>query len=354
MRQNKRWTSLPRLAVTSSLLLLLSGCRSDSPSPPPSKTETPPAQTPPAQRQLVWGGPKNISMLAIIAERQGYFREVGLNVRPNYVQTGKIATDALVSGDLDFGIIVETNIAFIQFQQGANLSVVSSVMEKFDDAIVARSDQGVTEPKDLEGKRLAIVQGTTSHRFADLFIERHRLNRDRIEFVNLTPPAIQAGLLSGNLPAGSVWEPFRYNIEQALPGKVVQFKNDSIYRAYALLAVRKDFAAQEGNQIRAFIQALIRAEQFVREHKTEAVGILSQELAIPASTLNAVWNEYILTVRLDAALLQVLADEGAWISRSQQGFEGRPVPRYDNVLDPQFLRAVQADRLVGFVPPQTR
>jgi ABC-type nitrate/sulfonate/bicarbonate transport system substrate-binding protein len=82
-----------------------------------------------SSRALVWGGPKNISMLPIIAEKKGFFKEEGLEVRPNYVQTGKIAMDAVVSGDLDFGIIVETNIAFVKFQEGADIKVVASIAE---------------------------------------------------------------------------------------------------------------------------------------------------------------------------------------------------------------------------------
>jgi ABC-type nitrate/sulfonate/bicarbonate transport system substrate-binding protein len=46
-------------------------------------------------------------MLPIVAQQKGFFQAEGLDVQPNYLQTGKVAMDAVVSGDLNFGVIVE-------------------------------------------------------------------------------------------------------------------------------------------------------------------------------------------------------------------------------------------------------
>ena len=301
-------------------------------------------------KPLVWGGPKNISMIPIIAAKKGFFKESGLDIRTNNVQTGKIAMDAVVSGDLDFGIIVDTNIAFVEFQEGADIRVIASIAEKYDDAIVARRDQGITMPADLEGKTLGVLFGTTSHRFADLFIEFYGLNRDRIEFVNLAPPGIQAAVISGQIAAGSVWQPFRYNVEHQLGDRAVQFNDKQIYTAYSLVAVRKEFAKNNGDKIRAFLAALIKAEQFIREHRLEAINILAKELKLDKAVLTAIWDEYDLSVKADAALLRVFADEGKWIQRTQKGFEDKPVPSYQDVLDSRFLGAIDRSRVIVSEP----
>jgi ABC-type nitrate/sulfonate/bicarbonate transport system substrate-binding protein len=298
-----------------------------------------------AMRPVVWGGPKNISMLPILAEQQGFFKAEGLDARPNYVQTGKIAMDAVVSRDLQLGVIVDVNIGFVKFQDGANVAVVAGVMDKFDDAIVARKDMGIEKPQDLEGKELAILPGTTSHRFADLFIDFYKLDRSRIKILNLAPPAIQASLLSRQIPAGSVWQPFRYNVQQQLGDKAVQMNDRRIYRSRCLLAVRTDFAGDYRAEIRAFLRALIKAEGFARNNRETAIGILARELSMEPTILAAVWDEYILGVTLDPALPQVFSDTGAWVVRSQKGFEGRQVPSYADVVDPSFLKEVAPQRL---------
>ena len=172
-----------------------------------------------------------------------------------------------------------------------------------------------------------------------------RFDRNRIELVNLAPPAIQAAVLNGDLPAGSVWQPFRYNLQQNLGDKVVQFNNDKIYTAYALLTVRREFAERNPEAIQAFLKALLQAERFVRENRSEAISILAGELNIDPKVLDAIWGEYDLAVGFDSALKPVFVEEGGWVRRSQKGFADKPVPSYDDVLDPSFLRAVDGSRV---------
>lgn len=269
-----------------------------------------------------------------------------MDIRTNYVQTGKIAMDAIVSGDLDFGVIVDTNIAFVEFQEGADIQVIAAIAEKYDDAIVARRDLGIENPKDLEGKTLAILPGTTSHRFADLFVDFYGLDRSKIKFVNLSPPSIQAGILNGSIPAGSVWQPFRYNVEQALGDRAVQFNDRAIYKAYSLIAVRRPFSEEHAKEIEAFLRALIAAENFIRSNVDEAISILSEELNMAPEVLRAIWDEYDLRVQLDTGMVQVFTEEGEWIKRRQAGFEGKQVPSYDQVLEPRFLERIDASRVI--------
>lgn len=294
---------------------------------------------------LVWGGGKNISMLPIIANKKGFFREVGLNVSAQYVQTGKIAMDAVISGDLDFGVVVETNLAFIKFQRGADPEVIASIAEKYDDAIVARRDLGIQEPKDLQGKKLAILPGTTSQLFADRFIDFYKLNRQEIEFVNLSPPSIQASIINGQIPAGSIWQPFRYNVAREIGRNAVQFTERQIYKSYVLIAVRPEFAKQRPQKILLFLKGLIKAEEFVRANPQEAIEILATEIGVDPKILAAVWEEYDLSVGLDVSLVEILAQEGAWIHKTQKGFENMQVPSYRDVLNFRFLEQVDAARV---------
>ena len=329
--------------VTAATLVILGGCNRSS-SPEPSSQSSP---QPPSSKPLVWGGPKNISMLPIIADKKGFFSQEGLTVLPNYVQTGKIAMDAIVSGDLNFGVIVDVNIGFVEFQEGGDIKVVSSIAEKYDDAIVARRDQGIEKPQDIQGKTLAMLSGTTSQRFADLFIDFYKLDRSKINIVNLSPPSIQASILNGQISAGSVWQPFRYNVQQELKDKAIQFNDRRIYKCNCLLAVRGDFARNNPADIRAFLKALIKAEQFVQNNRDEAIAILAKELDIDPKVLTAIWAEYVLGVKLDTSLVRTFQDTGAWIVRLQKGFEGKPVPSYQDVLSPSFLSEVDRERVIA-------
>jgi ABC-type nitrate/sulfonate/bicarbonate transport system substrate-binding protein len=293
-------------------------------------------------RAFRWGGPTNISMLAIVAQQKGLFRAVGLDTQPIYLQTGKMAMDAVVSGDLDVGIIVETNIALIQYQPGTDVRVIAEVMKKHDDALLARADKGIRKPTDLYGKTIAIVPATTSHRFADRFIDFYKLDRSRIRFLNSTPPGIQSGLLNGDLVAGSIWEPFRYNLQKALGTKIVQFQDRAIYTSYVLAAMRKATLVQEHARAELFLRGLVAAQRYVRDHPEESINLLAKEIGMEPGVLTAIWSDYEFGVGLSPELQSVFDDAGRWAKTAETSLASAPVPSYANVIDPSVLKAAQA------------
>lgn len=183
-----------------------------------------------------------------------------------------------------------------------------------------------------------------------MFVDYYGLDRSKIEFVNLTPPSIQAAVINGDMIAGSVWQPFRYNVQQELGENVVQFNEKAIYKAYSIVAVRAEVAEHYPDEIKAFLGALIKAEQYIQDNQEEAIALLSAEMDVPVAILSAVWDEYDLVVRLDEVLNQVFQDEGAWIQRSQAGFEGQSIPSYEGVLNPQFLLEIDSTRVIGAAP----
>jgi sulfonate transport system substrate-binding protein len=287
-----------------------------------------------------WGGPKNISMLPIVAQANGFFEEAGVDVRPNYLQTGKAAMDAVVSGDLDVGIIVETNIALIKYQAGADVKVITGVMRKRDDALVARADQGIRRPADLVGKSIAIVPATTSHRFADRFIEFYKLDRSKITFVNSTPPGIQAGLLSGKIVGGAIWEPFRHNLQTNLGKKLVQFDDPKIYTSYVLAAVRGADVPRLRDGLVRYLRALRRAQEFIRSNREKSIQLLAAEIGMAPDVLSAVWDRYEHEVAIDGDLQQVFEDAGHWAKRAQDSLRDAPMPSYSDVIDRSVLEAI--------------
>ena len=115
-----------------------------------------------------FGGPKNINMLPILAENQDFFRDHGLTMKREDILTGGLTYDAFVDGDVDIGIIVDTNISFDHIQANPAVEIIAVIQEKFDDAIIA--DNSIQKPKDFEGKTIAITPLTTSHAFAVFYL----------------------------------------------------------------------------------------------------------------------------------------------------------------------------------------
>ena len=299
-----------------------------------------------SEDSITWGGPKNISMLPILAQEQGYFAEAGLDATRQDIQTGKQTLDTLISGKIDFGVVVEPTIATIKFQPGTDIKVIAVIQEKFDDAIVARKDKGINSAKDLEGKTLGLTYTTTAEVFAVEYLESQGVDLSKVKITNMPPPAIQAAVVNGELDAGSMWQPFRYNTATAL-GEDGIVMNDPLYKAYAIVAVREDFAEENPEVVESYLKALIEADTYLQENPQQAQEILAREIDIPLDVLQLAWEEYDVGVGLSKGLLEAITKEGKWVA-TQPEFKGKPLPDYQEVIDPQFLKAIDSKRVKDF------
>jgi NitT/TauT family transport system substrate-binding protein len=208
-----------------------------------------------------------------------------------------LAMDAVNSGKLDIGILVDTNIAYAKFQP-TNLKVVAVIAEKSDDAIVARKDKSITNAKTLEGKKLGITLGTTSQAMAMNYLQAKGVDTKKVTFINQPPPALQAALTKGDIDAAALWNPLRFNAKTALKEKAIELRETPGYTARALVVVREDYAKTHQKEIAQFLQAMVQAEEYVKKNQSDAQGFLSTEVGIPANVLSASWSEYKLNVSL--------------------------------------------------------
>jgi len=294
---------------------------------------------------LVVGGPKNISMLLLIAEHEGFFDDEALDVEFRPLQTGKIAQDALIVGDIDVGVLVDANIAFVRLQNDNDVRVFSVIQEKTDDALVVRRDRGILSASDLRGKTVGFLPATTSHVFLARYLIANDVDIEDVDLLSMTPPAMQAAIIRGDLDAVSIWQPFRFNAMESLGEAGGELNDPEVYVARAVLAAESSVLDARADEFRALVRALLRAEEFVAQNPDAAIEFLSTAISVPEPALRAAWDEYKLTVRLDQALVDLLNEEGAWIVATQEAFAGITPPDFETVIDSAILQSVAPNRV---------
>jgi ABC-type nitrate/sulfonate/bicarbonate transport system substrate-binding protein len=312
-----------------------------------SKNTAPTIETSTPASMVSWGGPKNISMLPIIAERKGFMDKENLNAKRQDIQTGKLVVDAIISGNLNIGITTDTNIAFIKFQP-AKLKVVAVIAEKSDDVIIGRKDKGIRSAKQLEGKKVGVTFGTSSQAMAISYLQSKGVDFNKVTFVNQSPLALQAALIKGDIDAAALWQPLRFNTKVSLKDVAIELQDNPPYKARALVVVREDYAQTHQKEITQFLKAMIDAEEYVQKNQQEAQSILSDEISIPPNVLSTSWNDYNLRTFMSKDLLIGIEKQGKWIISTQSEFKQKSLPKYAEALAPEFLRAIRADKVTDF------
>lgn len=302
----------------------------------------------PAQVTVKWGGPKNISMLPLVADAQGLFSKHQVKATFVDIQTGKKAMDALRTGDVDLGILVDSNLAFAGLDGATDLQILACVMTKRDDALLVLSE-GFRVPTDIRGLTVGVTLGTTSHAYLVQWLEANGMKPSEVTLQNMPPPAIQAALLNGTLKAGCLWQPFRYSVLTSKPGVFTELKDPKVYQSYVLLVATKRYLEGPTGPATAmnFIRAILEAEAYVAQNDESTQRMIGETLGIPTDVMKAIWSEYDLRAFLDNDVLSLLDREGRWISESVPEHINKAVPNYRPFMHPEILRSIDAGRVKG-------
>jgi NitT/TauT family transport system substrate-binding protein len=157
--------------------------------------------------------PFSESLAAVIADKQGFFKEEGIEVEVTKFDSGAIAVPVLQSGRMD--IVFSNTIATLQaVEHGLDAVVIapgavvrSSAPDSTTALIVLNGP--IDSMKDLEGKRIAINVINSSawlHMVADL--EKHGVDRTKVRFAEVPFPQMNDPLLAGQLDAIAQVQPF--------------------------------------------------------------------------------------------------------------------------------------------------
>jgi NitT/TauT family transport system substrate-binding protein len=285
------------------------------------------------------------SIPTIIAAEKSFFKDSGVDVSVNYVNTGKIAMDDLLAGKANFANVVETNVAFAGFNN-PKIKVVANIEKVYDATIVARKDKGIKSPADLKGKKIGVMLATTSQVFLDRFLEKNGIAKDSVQIVNLLPPAMQSGIIEGSgVDAISAWQPFVHNAEKALGDNAISFTDKDIFTGYMTLTGNSEFITNNPEATAGVLKAYIKAEQFLAGNKTESIDIVSRVLKLDKAVVERIWDQYEFRTSLNKELLDATTTEAKWIIATQTEFSAKQAPDYSVFFDSSYLRKIDDGRV---------
>lgn len=226
-----------------------------------------------------------------VAEKEGFFKDEGIEVALQTYSGGGEAMNALVADQVDIASASESTI-MVRMNRAALRPLAVIYTSGYYVKLVLRP--GLDDPKQI--KSFGVVTGSISDYCTGLTIEHFGLDRAALKIVPSGPPELPALLLRGDIDAFFAWEPWP-STAVAQGAKVVLTSRDVGYTDTIWATASKAMLDTNPAGLQAVLRAVDRASKlFEADHERGAKDVKAIT-RIPVDTTLKVSKDMTLGVR---------------------------------------------------------
>ncbi len=236
-----------------------------------------------------------------IAHELGYIDEeveaAGGTVEWTNFNSGPLVNEAVAAGEEDIGFMADLP-AIIAKSGGQDIQVVSNVATGEKSlAVLVKPDSDIASIEDLKGKKIAYATGSYAQHLLALVLDQAGLTFDDVESVNLGASDSPAALENGEVDAIVIWEQFITKLKNEGKAKVL-IDGTGIKKSNMVVYSIKEYAENNPELIEAFIKAVDRGAQYIKENPDDAAAKLAEVYQVTESDMKEILENFDFTVSL--------------------------------------------------------
>lgn len=223
--------------------------------------------------------PQRWALEWFIASEKGWWKEVGLNPVFSNFASGAVTIAAGASGSMDVGgggnipaVLGAAKYGLQTIGLADGESTIITMMATKD-----KADEYLKNPAALKGKTIPVTTNTTSQWGATACLhKKFGLKPGEYKLLNLSPPDINAAVMSGKYDAASVWAPNTYILQESIGAKVICTATEMKLPIHGYLFTTPEFAKAHPAEVAKFMAVYLRAVEWQRKHPAETQAYLKQ------------------------------------------------------------------------------
>lgn len=155
---------------------------------------------------------------------------------------------------------------------------------------VVLAAEGVQNPSELRGRRIAFEPNSVSMYFLNRFLEHHSIPRESVELVPIPLERHEQALLNLEVDAVVTYEPQATRLRQT--GANLIFDSANIPgEIFDLLVVREELARRRAGDLAAILAAYFKALEFSRRNPGEASERMARRVGVDPATMGAMMRK---------------------------------------------------------------
>jgi sulfonate transport system substrate-binding protein len=249
---------------------------------------------------------------------------------------GPPINESFAAGQQDFGFLGDTP-AIIGKAAGINTRIIGLTSTGPRSlAVIVPTKSGIKTPKDLKGKKVAVVKGSYAHHLLVLVLQKGGLTTNDIELINLSQADITTAIQNGNIDGAAVWEPVITKLESQGAVRVLA-DGTGIKKGALVIIATNDFVTRHRDQTRALLKAYQRGAQFIKSSPNEAAQLIAKDVNLSPELLAKVFSKFDFNPAIQADDMEELKRSEAFM-RSAAIIKA-PV-KIDTFADPSLTREI--------------
>ncbi|HEY1719797.1 MAG TPA: ABC transporter substrate-binding protein [Magnetospirillaceae bacterium] len=215
-----------------------------------------------------------------VAVEKGFFAKEGIDAQYKTFEAGGMSVSAAAANTVQVGAAGELT-GLKPVSDGARIVYVATGLYtgKSGGTGVAA---GIHEPKDLIGKKVGVLKGSTSELYQTLFFRKYGLD-GKVDAINIAVPEMIPAIARGDVQAIFVWEPWLARLVQTVPSASVpwRYDTDGVYNLHWGYWFNKDFIEKTPELAEKTLAALVAATDWINTHQDEAADIIAKVTHTP-------------------------------------------------------------------------
>jgi NitT/TauT family transport system substrate-binding protein len=221
---------------------------------------------------------------AYVAKEKGYFRDAGFDVE---IKAGSGTLDnlkAITGGQAQFTPLDLTGLLLAAGgkQPVTGFAAVAGVQQRTMAAIISLEGNGISSPKDLEGKTLADTPSSVVRNLFPTYAKLANIDYTKVTWQNGTPQTLMGTLASGSVAGIGQFVVGKPTVETIAKGKkaVVLPYSDYLQDLYGnVLVTSSAYAEKEPEKVKKFSAALLKGLEDSITNPAEAGEMLKKNVA---------------------------------------------------------------------------
>jgi ABC-type nitrate/sulfonate/bicarbonate transport system substrate-binding protein len=284
-----------------------------------------------------------------VAEAQGLFKEVGLEVKIRLFPSGTTAFQTFKTGAGD--VIFSGDLPALQYWQNGGSYRVIAPSNRDSGGYIAVTRKDIKTPQDLAGKTIATRVGSTGSWFVSEYLTKNGIEEKSVSIRNLDPPLMPVALCQGDIDGFFIWLPAPMKALQICADKVHYLSTaDGYIKGYSVIGARAEYVtdAKNADKLVRFLRALRKGAEIAAAEPAQTEATLIKRFGFTPEEIKAYQAITERVLKFDTAFFDDFCSENKWQQRA--GLRNAPSDLSQWVWD-EGLKTIDPTLVVAAPPP---